>query len=92
VVELEGPRRITPHDIAAAFSKVLGRGVKMEAIPRAKWEAIFKAQGMSNPVPRIRMLEGFNEGWIEFERGETGSIKGVVPLETVVGELVGRKE
>jgi hypothetical protein len=37
------------------------------------------------------MLDGFNEGWIEFERGETGSIKGAVPLETVVGELVGRQ-
>ena len=39
-------------------------------------------------MPRIRMLDGFNEGWIEFERGEAGSIKGNVSLETVLCELV----
>ena len=22
----------------------------------------------SNPSPRIRMVDGFNEGWIDFER------------------------
>jgi hypothetical protein len=25
---------------------------------------------MKNPTPRIQMLDGFNEGWIEFESGE----------------------
>jgi uncharacterized protein YbjT (DUF2867 family) len=92
VIELEGPRRITPNDIATTFSKVLGRGVTIEAIPREKWEALFKAQGMADPTPRMRMLDGFNEGWIEFEGGETGSLKGTVPLETVLRELVDRRK
>jgi NAD(P)H dehydrogenase (quinone) len=92
VVELEGPRRFTPNDTGAAFSKVLGRAVKMEVVPRAKWDAIFKAQGMTDPTPRIRMLEGFNEGWIEFEGGQAGSVKGVIPLEAVVRELVDRRK
>jgi NAD(P)H dehydrogenase (quinone) len=86
VVELEGPRRVTLNDIAATFSKVLGRSVKMEAVPREKWESLFKAQGMADPAPRIQMLDGFNEGWIEFEGGEAGSVKGRVPLETVFRE------
>ena len=92
VIELEGSRRITPNDIATTFSKVLGRGVTIEAIPREKWEALFKAQGMADPTPRMRMLDGFNEGWIEFEGGETGSLKGTVPLETVLRELVDRRK
>jgi hypothetical protein len=25
---------------------------------------------MKNPIPRIQMLDGLNEGWIEFERGK----------------------
>ena len=91
VIELEGSRRITPNDIAATFSKVLGRGVTIEAIPREKWEALFKAQGVADPTPRMRMLDGFNEGWIEFEGGETGSLKGTVALETVLRELVDRR-
>jgi NAD(P)H dehydrogenase (quinone) len=91
VVELEGPRRVTPNDLAAAFSKVLDRLVKAQAVPREKWEALFKAQGMADPVPRMRMLDGFNEGWIEFEGGEAGSRKGTVPLDTVIRELVNNR-
>jgi NAD(P)H dehydrogenase (quinone) len=52
---------------------------------------LFKAQGMADPTPRMRMLDGFNEGWIEFEGGERGSLKGTVALETVLRELVDRR-
>jgi len=88
VVELEGPHRVTPNDIAATFAKLLDRPVRMEAVPRESWEALFKSQGMKNPVPRIRMLDGFNEGWIDFERGEAGSQKGSVTLETVLKTII----
>jgi uncharacterized protein YbjT (DUF2867 family) len=90
VIELEGPGRVTPHEIAAAFAKLLDHPVRMEAVPRASWEALFKSQGMKNPMPRIRMLDGFNEGWIDFERGEAGSQKGGVALEAVLKALIAR--
>jgi hypothetical protein len=41
-----------------------------------------------DPIPRIRMLDGFNEGWIEFEHGEIGTVKGSTDLETVLRGLV----
>jgi NAD(P)H dehydrogenase (quinone) len=90
VVELEGPNRVTPNEIAATFATLLHRPVKMEAVPRATWEPLFKSQGMNNPLPRIQMLDGFNEGWIEFEGGEAGSRKGKVALETVLQALINR--
>ena len=90
VIELEGPHRVTPNEIAATFAKLLDRPVRMEAVPRMSWEALFKSQGMKNPIPRIRMLDGFNEGWIDFERGEVGSQKGNVALETVLKGLIAR--
>jgi NAD(P)H dehydrogenase (quinone) len=90
VVELEGPQRVTPKEIAATFARLLGRRVKMEAVPRATWESLFVSQGMKNPAPRIRMLDGFNEGWIEFESGQAGSRKGKVALETVLRSLIER--
>ena len=90
VIELEGPRRVTPNEIAATFAKLLDRPVRMEAVPRESWEALFKSQGMKNPIPRIRMLDGFNEGWIDFERGVAGSQKGSVALETVLKALIAR--
>jgi uncharacterized protein YbjT (DUF2867 family) len=91
VVELEGPQRVTPNEIAAVFEKLLGRPVRMEAVPRESWEGLFRSQGMKNPIPRIRMLDGFNEGWIDFEGGEAGSQKGTVALESVLKALLEEK-
>jgi len=64
--------------------------VRMEVVPRETWEPLFISQGMKNPKPRIQMLDGFNEGWIEFEGGEAGSIKGSVPLHIVLQTLIER--
>jgi uncharacterized protein YbjT (DUF2867 family) len=91
VVELEGPRRVTPNEIATTFADLLGRPVRMEAVPRETWEPLFRSQGMKNPTPRIQMLDGFNEGWIEFESGQAGSRKGTVALKTVLKALIVRK-
>ncbi|WP_395666916.1 NmrA family NAD(P)-binding protein [Methylocella sp.] len=88
IVELEGPRRVSPNDLAGAFAKTLGRPVRAERVPRETWDSLFVAQGMANPLPRIAMLDGFNEGWIDFESGAAGTLKGEVELETVVAELV----
>jgi NAD(P)H dehydrogenase (quinone) len=90
VVELEGPRRITPNQIAETFAKILDRPVRMEAVPRDTWEGLFTSQGTKNPMPRAQMLDGFNEGWIEFENGEEGSFKGQTEIETVLRQLVAR--
>jgi len=88
VVELEGPQRVTPNEIAATFARLLQRPVRMEVVPRESWEELFTAQAMKNPIPRMQMLDGFNEGWIDFERGTSGSEKGVVSLETVLKALI----
>ena len=87
IVELEGPKRVTPNAIASAFAKILGRDVRAEAVPRDSWETLFRSQGMNDPIPRIRMLDGFNEGWIDFERGEA-AIKGTTELDVVLRGLV----
>jgi len=88
VVELEGRHRVTPHEIATTFADLLGRPVRMEPVPRETWESLFKSQGMKNPIPRIKMLDGFNEGWIEFEGAEAGSRKGKVGLQAVLQTLI----
>jgi NAD(P)H dehydrogenase (quinone) len=88
IVELEGPHRVTPQEIADTFADLLGRYVKAEAVPRSMWEELFKSQGMKNPMPRIRMLDGFNEGWIEFENGQASSRKGEVSLKSVLQMLI----
>jgi uncharacterized protein YbjT (DUF2867 family) len=88
IVELDGPARVSPNDLAQAFSQVLGRPVRVETVPPATWEDLFRAQGVKNPRPRMRMLDGFNEGWIEFRDGGCAAVKGDTPLVDVVAALV----
>jgi NAD(P)H dehydrogenase (quinone) len=89
VVELEGPHRVTPDDIAAAFTQALGHDVHAQVVARDTWETLFRSQGMKNPLPRMQMVDGFNEGWIEFEHaGEVR--KGTTRIATVLRELVKR--
>jgi uncharacterized protein YbjT (DUF2867 family) len=92
VVELEGPRRVTPNDIAATFARIVGHPVIAEVVGRDTWEALFRSQGMKDPLPRMRMLDGFNEGWIAFEGKEADIVKGDVELETVLRALVSQAD
>jgi uncharacterized protein YbjT (DUF2867 family) len=88
IVELEGPARVSPNDLAQAFATALGRPVRVEIVPRTSWEALFRSQGTRNPLPRIRMLDGFNEGWIEFRDQGRLAVKATTPLSEVVAALV----
>jgi len=85
IIELEGPSKVSPNDIANSFSKILQKPVRMEAVAHEQWEGIFRSQGTANPLPRIQMLDGFNEGWITFEHEPK---KGVVSLDTVIAKLL----
>jgi NAD(P)H dehydrogenase (quinone) len=87
VIELEGPVRVTPSALAATLGRLLGREVVARAVPRATWKALFRSQGMANPLPRMRMLDGFNEGWIEFEAAAGATRKGRTGLDTVLSGL-----
>jgi uncharacterized protein YbjT (DUF2867 family) len=88
VIELEGPQRVTPNEIAATFARIFGHAVRADVVARDTWEPLFRSQGMQQPLPRMRMLDGFNEGWIAFEDQPTGILKGSVTLETVLRALV----
>jgi uncharacterized protein YbjT (DUF2867 family) len=88
VIELEG-QQVSPNDIARTFAEILGKPVRVEAVPRDGWEALFRSQGAQNPLPRARMIDGFNEGWICFEGDEVQRARGEIRLETVLRGVVG---
>lgn len=88
VVELEGPARVSPNEIAATFAEIFSHPVRAEAIPRDAWEQLFTSQGMRHPTPRIQMLDGFNQGWIDFEQSESKRQRGRVGLTDVLRKLV----
>ncbi len=88
IIELQGPQKISPEMIAAALGKLLGREVAARAVPRGDWQSLFLAQGMKNPLPRIQMLYGFNQGWLAFEETGAEQRTGQVNLETVLRGLI----
>jgi uncharacterized protein YbjT (DUF2867 family) len=87
IVELSGPQKYSPRDEAAAFAIALGRDVKVVEVPRAEWEQRFRREGMQHPEARIRMLDGFNEGWIDFQCEGTERRTGTVELAQVLSEV-----
>jgi NAD(P)H dehydrogenase (quinone) len=88
IAELEGPSRVSPDNLAAAFAGALGKPVRAVPVPRESWEQLFRSQGMKNPYPRIRMLDGFNENWITFGDQGSKTIKGSISARAVVAALV----
>ncbi|HWY23504.1 MAG TPA: NmrA family NAD(P)-binding protein [Nevskia sp.] len=91
VVELEGPRRVSPNALADAFAKSLGYPVRAEAVPRDRWESIFRAQGMNNPAPRMQMVDGFNAGWIDFADRGAHARKGSIGIDQAIATLIQRQ-
>jgi uncharacterized protein YbjT (DUF2867 family) len=86
VVELKSAD-VSPDEAAATFAKILGRDVHAQAVPRETWGTLFKAQGMNDPMPRIQMLDGFNEGWLAFQ-DRAHVVQGSTTLEAVLRALI----
>jgi NAD(P)H dehydrogenase (quinone) len=91
VVELEGAQRVSPNALAEAFAKALAHPVRAQAVPRDRWESIFRAQGMKNPTPRIQMIDGFNAGWIDFPNRGANARKGCIGIDQAIATLVQRE-
>jgi len=87
IIELEGPRRYSAADEAAAFASILHHDVVAKPVPRSEWETRLRAMGSPNPTAFIQMMDGFNEGWIRFER-QSDTVKGHIPLEEFLPGLV----
>ena len=60
-------------------------------VPRESWHELFTSQGMKNPVPRMRMLDGFNQGWIDFKNNGSKAIKGWTKPLDVIAALIARR-
>ncbi len=90
-LELEGPRRYSMQDAAAVLSASLEKSVHAKAVPRDRWNALFKQQGMpaDRTGERVEMLDGFNSGRIDFEGGgKTDHLFGGTAMEVVFRDLV----
>jgi len=92
VVELEGPRRYAPNDVAEALARVLGRPVEAQILPPSERLSAYAQWGLTprSAEAMSEMLAGFNSGHIVFEQSEAGTMRGPTTLEQVLADLAGR--
>jgi NAD(P)H dehydrogenase (quinone) len=92
VIELEGPRRYTPNDVAAAFAGALDRDVEAKVLPATEWHATYLSWGLTprSAAAMTEMLHGFNTEWISYEKDEAETTHRATPLEAVLSELIRR--
>ena len=86
IYPVEGPERYSPNDVAAAFAAALGRGVRVDVIPREAWEDAYRRLGFSDAAAhsyaRMTALTADGPEYPE------DSIHGSITLETYIGKLV----
>lgn len=88
-IEVSGPRRYSPLEIAAAFSRALRRRVEAVAVPRESWISNFVAQGApeDHTAPLVEMIDAFNSGWADFGAAGAEHFVGTTELQEVIDEL-----
>jgi uncharacterized protein YbjT (DUF2867 family) len=90
VIELEGPQRWSPNDVARTFAKILGRDVVAKVLERNQWLPAYESWGLTPRSAHAmeEMIDGFNRRWIEFEGGKTERVKGGTEIEVVLRTFV----
>lgn len=88
IFSVEGPRRYTPRDVAAAFAHALGREVRVETTPRAEWVSAFKALGFSDEAADsyARMTAATIDGDAPMP---DAPVRGTVRLQDYIARLAG---
>ena len=90
VVHVEGPRRYSVNDVAAALTTLLGRVVVARELPRSEWMMALTDGGLSTDYARLvtTMFDLHNAGRIDAEAG-TGEVRcGPTELDEVLATLV----
>lgn len=88
VIELSGPRDVTPNDVAAIFSSILGKSVKVVEAPLDAVIPTFQSFGISENVAGLyrEMYEAIATNRLVPEPGEHQ--RGTTPVEETLRALV----
>jgi uncharacterized protein YbjT (DUF2867 family) len=89
VIELAGPADASANDIAAIFSRILGKPVKVAEAPLDAVVPAFTSLGMSGNIAGLfrEMYEAAAHGKFVPEAGEL--VRGTTPFETTLRALLG---
>lgn len=90
IVDLEGPARYSPHDIAKYLSLKFGGAIPSASIAESDWGQSIAGQGFSSAAISgfIEMTQGINSGYIAFHDGLNLERRlGSVQIDAVIDAL-----
>jgi uncharacterized protein YbjT (DUF2867 family) len=90
VIELSGPSDVSPNDVAAAFSQILGKKVSVVELPLDAVVPTLTSFGVSQGFAELmrELYDGLARGRVVAKPGE--HFRGTTPLETTLRALLGR--
>jgi uncharacterized protein YbjT (DUF2867 family) len=90
VLELSGPRDLSPKDVAALVSKILGKPIQVVEPPLDAVVPTFTSFGISNDISSLyhQMYVGIRDGVVTFEGGKAERRHGVIDPETTLRQLL----
>lgn len=90
IIELEGPARYSPEDVANSLSRVLSKTVTPIELPESSWPKALSNAGFSDIALNgfVEMTRGLNSGHISFAKDEcTDHRTGTVSLDTAIAAM-----
>jgi NAD(P)H dehydrogenase (quinone) len=93
VIELSGPRDLSPTDIARALGKLLGKELQIQEAPDAAIVPAMTGFGLSQDMAELyrELYHGLNAGTTRFEGGKARQMRGEVSIEDYLREALGRR-
>lgn len=93
VIELAGPKDYTPHEVATALARVVGKPITLQAGPEEAIVGALQGAGLNAHWAELfrEMIVGFNHGTIGWERGAAREVRGTTTIDEVLASLVNGK-
>jgi uncharacterized protein YbjT (DUF2867 family) len=90
VIELGGPRDLSPNDVAALVSKILGKPIAVVEPPLDAVVPTFTSFGISNNIASLyhQMYVGIRDGVVAFEGGKAERRHGAIDPEVTLRQLL----
>ena len=86
---IHGPELYSPGDVAEAFSKALGKKVKVKVIPKDQWKATFRSMGFSEQgAESYTNMTEISLSAFEKTTDTTDFIKGKITLQEYINSLI----
>lgn len=92
IIELSGPREVSPDDVAAALTAIVGKPVVTHLAPLDAVVPTFTGFGIHAAVAALfqEMYAGIGAGRVAWEGGATRAVRGTVTVDTTLRALLKR--